>query len=138
MKTYSFHVRIEEGNIVFNSKTHKDMFKRWLGQWNDKDVSLEVKLEKRTRSGEQNRYYWLYLGIIEEETGNDKEILHSYFKNKFLTTSITELYGDKVRVAKSTTELTKGEFGEYLAKISEITEIELPDTTAFFGYSYHK
>lgn len=138
MKIYSFHIKIEKGNIVFKSENHKEMFKRWLAQWNDKEVSLEVTEKKSTRSGEQNRYYWLYLTLIKDETGNDIDDLHSYFKGKFLTKKISEMYGDKFRVTKSTTDLSKGEFCDYLVEISGLTGIELPDTTEYFGYSYHK
>lgn len=138
MKISSFQVKIENDNIIFKSDHHKDMFKRFLKQWNGQEVSIDIREKKNTRSDQQNRYYWLFLGMIEEETGNDKETLHSYFKNKFLTEKITELYGDKVRVAKSTTDLTKGEFCEYLLNISQLVEIPLPDTTKYFGYSYHK
>jgi hypothetical protein len=138
MKIYQFHIKIEQGNIVFKSENHKEMFKRWLAQWNDKEVSLEVTEKKSTRSGQQNRYYWLYLTLIENETGNKVEDLHNYFRGKFLTKKISEMYGDKFRITKSTTELSKGEFCEYLIDISGLTGIELPDTTEYFGYSYHK
>lgn len=133
-----FHIKIEDNNLVFKSEDHKEMFKRWLGQWEGKDVSLEINEKKSKRSDEQNRYYWLYLNLIEKETGHSVEELHSYFKGKFLTKNITELYGDKVRITKSTTELSRGEFVEYLVDISILTGIELPDTTAYFGYSYHR
>jgi len=114
------------------------MFKRWLAQWEGQDVSLEVSERKLKRTEEQNRYYWLYLSQIQEETGHKIEELHSYFRGKFLTKKLSELYGDKFRITKSTTELSKGEFCNYLADISNLTQIELPDTTEYYGYSYHK
>lgn len=138
MKISQFHIKIQDSNIVFKSEDHKTMFKRWLAQWEGQDVSLEVSTRKSKRSGEQNRYYWLYLTLIKEETGNEIEDLHSYFKGKFLTQRISEIYGDKYRVTKSTTDLSKGEFCEYLVNISSLTQVELPDTTEYFGYSYHK
>ena len=138
MKISQFHIKIQDSNIVFKSEDHKTMFKRWLAQWEGQEVSLEVTTRKSTRSAEQNRYYWLYLTLIKEETGNEIEDLHSYFKGKFLTKKISEIYGDKYRVTKSTTDLSKGEFCDYLVNISGITGVELPDTTEYFGYSYHK
>ena len=138
MKISQFHIKIENNNLVFNSENHKDIFKKFLSQWNGKNVSLEIIERKSKRSQEQNRYYWLYLTLIKEETGNEIEDMHAYFKGKFLTKKISEIYGDKYRVTKSTTELSKGEFCEYLVNISSITGVELPDTTEYFGYSYHK
>lgn len=141
MKISSFWVKIEEGTAIFKSDQHKEMFKRWLSQWNGKEVRLEVSEKKSIRSEQQNRYYWMYLTLVAEEKGYKKhevEDLHSYLKNKFLTQRITEFFGDKTRITKSTTELSKGEFCEYLVNISELVQVELPDTTSYFGYSYHK
>jgi len=80
----------------------------------------------------------LYLSIISDETGHSKDELHSFFKGKFLTENIKEILGEKTRITKSTTELSKGEFCSYLVDISSLTQVELPDTTEYFGYSYHK
>jgi len=138
-KIYQYHVKIDEtGNIEFKTETHKSMFKKWMSQWKGQEVGIEIVEKTNSRSGNQNRYYWFYLGLIEEETGQNKDELHAYFKGKFLTQKITELYGDKVRITKSTTELTRGQFCEYLIDISTLTGVELPDTEKYFGVSYHK
>lgn len=139
MKIYSFHVKIVNNNITFKSETHKEMFKRFLGQWNDREVGLEIIEKKSKRSDQQNRYYWgAYLPILSSETGHTKDELHELFKAKFLTKKISEVMSQKVRITKSTTELSKGEFSDFIANISEFTQIEPPDTTEYFGYSYHK
>ena len=78
----------------------------------------------------QNRYYWgAYLPIISEETGeNDLERLHELFKGLFLTKTIAEVLGKKVRITKSTTELSVSEFMEYITNIEEFTGITSPPT----------
>ena len=138
MKISSLLVHIENGKIVPKSEAHEDLMRRFLSQWDGKIVRLEISTTKSKRSDQQNRYYWFYLSLVSEDTGEDKDTLHSYFKNKFLSRGIKEVYGDKVRVSKSTTDLTKGEFCDYLVEIANLTEIALPDTTAHWGYSYHK
>lgn len=139
MKIDRFQVKInDEGGILFKSKEHASLFRRFLQQWNGQEIFLSVSEKKNTRSHLQSNYYFLYLGIIARETGEDKDTLHGYFKNKFLTTGISELYGDKVRITKSTTELTKGEFSDYIASIVQLTGIESPNTKEFWGVSYHK
>ena len=138
MKISSLNVKIENGLLIPKSDAHAEYIRRFFSQWNGKEVRLEVSELKSKRSEQQNRYYFLYLSLIEDETGNKKEDLRNYFKGKFLTSGLTEIYGDKVRQIKSTTELSKGEFCNYLVEISQLTGIELPNTEDHFGYSYHK
>lgn len=138
MKISRFLIKIIGGRVAFKSEAHKRMFSNWLAQWEGKEVGLEIAEKKEKRTDQQNRYYWMYLEVIAREHGDDPEELHAFFRGKFLTKKITEIYGEKTRITKSTTELSKGEFCEYLANISVLTSVELPDTTAYYGYSYHK
>ena len=64
-----------------------------------------ITIEKKgTRSLRANAYYWGLLAIIEDETGQDQDTCHKYFKKKFLQGSTSVLdsfnfmeYIDKVR-----------------------------------------
>lgn len=91
-------------------------------------VTISTKKPKRTVA--QNNYYWgAYLPIISQETGEeDIEKLHELFKAKFLTKTIAEVLGQKVRICKSTTELSVSEFIEFIQKIQDFTGIEAPPT----------
>lgn len=109
-----------------------------LAQFPDGKYQLEVNELHSKRSDEQNRYYWLYLGVVSRETGYTTNELHEWAKGKFLTKQVKQIFGDAVRERQSTTKLTKGEFVEYLIDIELATGIALPDTTEFFGFSYHK
>jgi len=69
---------------IFNSVSQQGVID-YIGKLNTEkryEVSITLKREKRTVP--QNRLYWLYLTCIEQETGSDKEDLHSHFKRKFL------------------------------------------------------
>jgi len=57
--------------------------------------------------------------------------LKAWVKGKFLSEGITEVYGDKVRVVKSTADLNISEFMELLERIEEETKIPLPKTDPF-------
>lgn len=138
MKISSFIVTIKDGKIVWNSDHHKNIFLKFVAQFADGKYRLEINEMKSQRSLEQNNYYWFYLTIIAETTGYEPEEVHEWAKGKFLSDGIVELFGDKVRKKKSTTKLTVGQFQEYLIKIAEKTGIKLPNTTDFYGYSYHK
>lgn len=138
MKTRNFIVKIEDKKIIWKSENHKNLFLKFIAQFSDGEYSLTIESNKQKRSDQQNNYYWLYLGIVSDESGYLPFEIHEWAKGKFLTTDIKEIFGDKVRQKKSTTKLTKSQFADYLLNIEIATGVPLPDTTEFFGYSYHK
>lgn len=93
-------------------------------------VSIYITNKKPKRTVNQNNYYWgVYLPLIASQTGEaDIDRLHAYFKGKFLTTGIVEVLGEKVRMTKSTSNLSVGQFNEYIVNIAVLTEIEPPPT----------
>jgi len=128
----TFLVKAENEALKFKSDYHRGLFKQRLGQLEGKDFSLIIDERKPTRSEQQNRYYWLYVQMISDETGYTKDEVHTLCKGKFLTREIKEVLGEKVRITKSTTDLTKSEFSEYILEIQNFTGITPPDTDAFF------
>ena len=82
---------------------------------------------KPKRSNSQNAYYWLYLGVIESETGNGANELHEYFKRALLPPKFITVLEKEIKIPRSTSELTKAEFGEYMDKICSETGVPLPD-----------
>ena len=107
-----------------------DNQRAWLDflEKNDKkNVVVEIELEKSKRSLDQNAFYWLYIGVIEKETGNLAYDLHELFKRKFLPPIPKKILGVEFKLPASTTELSKADFGDYLDKISAFTEIPIPE-----------
>lgn len=127
----NFIVSIKEGRIAFSTDYQKALFNQFIAQFEGKDVWLTVDPKMPKRSDRQNRYYWLYLNVIAQETGHDPEDIHEWAKGKFLSVEIIELFGDRVRRKKSSTDLGKIEFGEYISKIEQDTGILAPDPTLF-------
>lgn len=93
-------------------------------------VTLMIHNRKPKRTEAQNRYYWgVYLPLIAKEKGeNDLDRLHELFKGKFLTQGVVEVLGEKVRMKKSTTELSINDFCEYIMNIEALTDVEAPPT----------
>ena len=91
-------------------------------------VTLEVHTRKAKRTDQQNRYLWgAYYPIIAQETGErNLDRLHELFKSLFLTTGIVEVLGRKVRMKKSTTNMSVSEFCEFISSIETETGIEPP------------
>lgn len=136
----SFHVKSENKGIKFKSDHQRGLWLTRLSQLDGKEFVLSIDERKPKRSERQNAYLWLYIGLIADETGYTKDEVHSLMKGKFLTREIKEVMGQKVRITKSTTELSKSEFSEYIMEISAFCGIEPPNTDEFFGYElgYHK
>lgn len=131
MKTV-FLATVEGGRLSLGSEHNKARFNDYLRGNEGKKLRITEE-EKPKRSLSQNRYYWLYLELVEKETGNGANELHEYFRRTLLPPKFLTVLGKEIKVPKSTTELTKHEFGEYLDKISSMTEVPLPDPT-LLGY----
>lgn len=107
-----------------------DNQREWLTflESNDgKKIVVNVNLDKARRSYDQNSYYWAYLEIIANETGNSTDDLHKLFKGLFLPKKPMTFKGKTYMMSGSTTELNKPAFSEYLDKIASETGIALPD-----------
>lgn len=70
----------------------------------------------KTRSNRENRYYWpVVIGILVEATGNSKQAMHMYLRSQFADPEVVTMKGQSFYVPKSTTEMTTGEFEQYLS-----------------------
>lgn len=90
-----------------------------------KEIEVTIQRKKRSRSGEQNRYYWgvvvemIRMGIKELGDDADAEQVHEFLKGRFLPARerIDETTGDMIyRLPASTTALSTIEFSEYVEK----------------------
>ena len=123
-----FRATIKAGKIEFSSPTARSKFFEWAAGHDGAHITIAE--EKRVRSLSQNAYYWVFLGVIARETGDNADDLHEFFKRKLLPPVFKTIQGEEIRLPRSTTELTKIEFGEYLDKICALTNIPLPDPEA--------
>ena len=78
---------------------------------------LKLLKKRRVRSLKQNSLYWVWLTYIEMETGQEKDDLHSFFKERFLKSEKIEILNHSYLKTQSTTALNTKEFTEYLDKI---------------------
>jgi len=80
---------------------------------------LQVTIEEYdpTRSGQQNRRYWLLLRAISGNTGHDVDEIHELLKMKFLGKRAIEIAGERAVVSPSTRKLKVKEFKEYMDKV---------------------
>lgn len=106
----------------------KDLFRAitYLKNLNkDKKWTMEVKEYRKDRSGKQNKMMWMWLGLIGNELGYDKDDLHAFFKAKFLGMTTREVMGEVIAEPHTSTTLNTKEFTEYLEQIDRFTSTEL-------------
>jgi len=121
-----FVATIKDGRLSLGSEHNKIRFQRFLEGNEGKTIRI-TEATKPLRSISQDRFYWLYLELIERETGNSAKDLHEWAKRKFLPAKFIKVMGGELRIPGSTTELTKGEFSDYLDKICAETEVPIPN-----------
>lgn len=99
----------------------RGVLNNWISTHKDKDVVLEVKLSKKKRSNNQNRYYWnsivnTFFEIFRNAGLDlqDPQEAHEILKAKFNTEHIVnEQTGEAIEVVKSTTRNNTLEQEEY-------------------------
>jgi len=129
MKNVPIHkCYIQDGKITWFDEDRLD---RWI-QKLEGTVDVIYKPETKRRSTNQNRFYWAYLRIIEDETGNDSTDLHEYFKRIFLPPRYITVMGKTIKVPSSTTDLDTADFSRYMEKINAETGIPIPDPNEYY------
>lgn len=119
-----FRATIKDANLSFGPAQRK-VFKEFLTV--NEGRTLIIELEKKGRSRSQNSYYWVFLGVIARESGDNADDLHEFFKRKLLPPKFIKVRGEEVKIPASTTELGKADFSDYITKISILTEIPTPN-----------
>ena len=105
--------KIKNGQIVSDNPKY---FTFQLAKLEGKNVKIEQI--KSIRSLQQNKFYFgVVLMTIAEVTGNDIETLHVLFRNQFVPRKFVQWKGREIEIPKSTTELSVGEFVEYIERI---------------------
>lgn len=118
--------------IKFNSPNYVQHFLNRQCQVGDK-ISVTITNQRPKRTIAQNNYYWgVYLPEIMRATGETEiELLHSLFKEKFLTKKIYPIMGHIVKEIGSTTDLSVNDFINYIMAIEEFTGVAAPPTENF-------
>ena len=121
----AFYGKVENGKMAWATTATAVAVQNWLKSHEGTRFKLEEAVDQRSDGA--NRYYWMYLGVIARETGDDPNSLHEFFKRKLLPPEIIRVMGEDVKVARSTAKLDKLEFQEYLDRIAALCEVPLPD-----------
>ena len=121
---------IKNNKLVLNNPNH---FNRSI-QENFKEgevVAIELSTPKKIRTLSQNNYLWLYYQIISDDTCDDVNSLHEYFKRTLLAPKFIKVLNKEIKIPGNTAELSKADFSEYINRIEELTKIPSPNTELY-------
>ncbi len=133
---FEFSGKVVSGRLVPASRAFHDFV---LQHFDGKEVDVHITHKKKpTRSAQQNKYYWVLMGLIAKEIGVNKNDAHILMGRTFLGTDIEVQWKGQgkglksnVRTVKTTTALTENEFSEYIDKIKQWAEdflcLQLPN-----------
>lgn len=105
-----FNGYVKKGQMFIRNRTDFDHFiKRFEG----KDIEIVIQKKRNVRSLQQNKLWWLYVTILSEELGYEKDEMHDILKFKFLKRErVVEKTGEIIPYLESTTRLTRTEFAD--------------------------
>ena len=113
---------------VFNIEQLKDTFNKIAKADLSKGFVIEWKRFKKIRSNDQNALYWMWLTCLEQETGQEKNSLHDYFREKYLQVTYEQVFDSERKILQSTTKLDTVAMKNYLDKIQVFAATELAVT----------
>ena len=109
---------------------YQRLWKKMIGKIDyGKDFWITIEERQPSRTEAQHRYYFVYIGMIAEETGYDKDGLHEIFKRKYLHPRNVTCMGVEIPLYPSTKDLTIKQFMDYIKNIEVETGIKSPSTT---------
>lgn len=125
----NYYSDVKSGNLQKNTR---ELIAKELPHFEGKRVEITIEVVKSTRSIKQNRLWWLYIKIIADEIGYDKNELHEMAKFKFLKKeAVIESTGEVMPYIGSTAKLNKSDFAELVNNLqrwsAETFGIVLPD-----------
>lgn len=125
----TFYGTIQRGKLTLDNR---DRFELYIGSLSGR-VELTIQKYRKVRTtgkvgqrSNMNGYYWLYLGVIADETGDNINDLHEYFKRVLLPPRFIKVFGKEIKIPATTTELTGNEMWQYMLRIEQLTNIPIP------------
>jgi hypothetical protein len=110
----------EDGRLELSDR---DAFSKAMRHFKRGPVTVRIQVDRGKRTSQANRYYRLILGLIADDTGDDPDDLHEFFKRKFLTAEIRNVLGEEVEVW-TTVDKDPETFHRYVEDIRRFALIE--------------
>ena len=112
-----FNAYLKEGKLIIRNRKLLDMeLPVYFKEGQELEITIERKFSKR--SEQQNKWWWVCMGLLSKHFGYTKDEMHQICKFMFLKTNkVDEKTGEAFEYLRSSTELTKSEFSEMTEKM---------------------
>lgn len=111
----TYYSSVKDGKL---QKNISQLIANELKHFEGKRVEISVQKLKSHRSIQQNRLWWLYMGILSKELGYTKDEIHEICKFKFLKREkVIEKTGELIPYIESTTKLNKTDFSDMTSEL---------------------
>jgi len=108
-----FRGEVKNSKIVLETEGAKRRFESLMKGFEGQKIELSIEKQRRRRSLEQNNFYWgCIIPLIAEQVGMLDDETHRALALKFLKDNSKPL-----EIVRSTSELSKSEFVEYIFDI---------------------
>jgi len=118
-------VKVDSQVVNGRLSRNRQSLKTAIEQFEGKNVTITIEKTRSKRSNDQNRYYWsgvvpiVHRGLKDAGYAISKDDTHLAMRAKFLSEPIPMEDGTYIDKFKSTTELTKSEFSDYIESIRD-------------------
>lgn len=143
-------MKIEFAGEVINGVVkirNRKIFDEQVKQLEGKQFEGVIEKKRVKRSLPQNAYYWaVVVPLIEErfkQLGHNeitKQLTHEFLKGKFLYHEIITEHSEVIHLPKGTSETTKSEFMDYIAKVqqwaAETLDLIIPEPSTQTSFDY--
>ena len=121
--------RIEGGRLKLEGR---EVFAQTIARFDDGPVTLRVTVGKKTRSLQQNAYWWgVVIPLFMETCGYEKQEMHDALALHLLPVEIVDIKTGEVRVVPGhTSKLTVQEFNDLIERVQRLgaeMQIYVPD-----------
>jgi len=103
--------------MIFNTKINRAEAEKRLKELCDKETIIDLTEKRSKRGVSANNLYWLWLGYLEEKTGNDSNDLHNFYKDEFIGIRTKEILGKMIIIQPTTTDKDTKQFSYYMNKV---------------------
>jgi len=113
-------------DFIVRDNAEREAMKDYISRLPEgKTYEVSIRLYKSKRSDKANNLYWKWVGIIANETGNEKDVVHKFFAKRFLGYDVKEFGNDKIAVVKKTSNLNTEDFSIYMTHVAAFASQEL-------------